>query len=602
MKIKYLVAGLMLTSAAMVGCEQPDDLMSGGDNLSNMVVKGVLVSDLSKEYNSVVDEADHTITVQVSYYISDTEKIQGDLTQMKLIATLPYGAKFEPSLQGIHNLEEGIDRVLHYNDGRQIPYRIKADKVMSSKALIEKIVIPKAPGAPVNIVNPTADQLGKITIFKTSSNLEDALNNVELKVSSWATIKGDEVNADGTFNLNKIKELTVTSQNGKTVNKYEVEFQYPELLPEGQHSQPKAMFGLGQGINGMPQALGFVNSNNRSLAVVDGHLIISDTHLNFIVINRFTGEQENVKVNTDGLIMGCIHSIKNDDANHLVAISFAAANNKWVSNRLFEIYVWKNGIEAAPEKIFSADILGADMADFRKASAAFSESKTWDIGRTMGVCGDVTGDAMLTSLGLTSGGGNILRVKIKGGVVASVTGATKGLWSWQNQSKVVPMSATEDYPICYNVCHPDAARNIVYREADREVHLARVGNWWNGGQASMDVKEFNGMWIGAVSNFSGRNYRLCVGDITSFTVDAFQKGQIFDSRLDNYDHNNGRDIGKGAQNFGPTGFLSNYKTGPNTNNTADVLIVKSIDGNAIQIYMLITDCGIMAYELTRYNI
>lgn len=42
--------------------------------------------------------------------------------------------------------------------------------------------------------------------------------------------------------------------------------------------------------------------------------------------------------------------------------------------------------------------------------------------------------------------------------------------------------------------------------------------------------------------------------------------------------------------------------GANGNGTGDVAFGASEDGNAVQAYMLTTDNGILAYEITRYDI
>ena len=105
MKIKYLFTGVLISMLAFMSCEDPDDLArTGSENVTGLTITGCLASDESTTYSAIVDEASNTITIQVPYYISDTEKIQGDLTQMKVSASLPVGAKFSPSISGIRDL------------------------------------------------------------------------------------------------------------------------------------------------------------------------------------------------------------------------------------------------------------------------------------------------------------------------------------------------------------------------------------------------------------------------------------------------------------------------------------------------------------------
>ena len=67
---------------------------------------------------TVIDRANLCTAVKIdSYHISDTEPIQGDTTRMRLKATLPVGARFDPPLSGIHNLKEGFSSTLIEADG-----------------------------------------------------------------------------------------------------------------------------------------------------------------------------------------------------------------------------------------------------------------------------------------------------------------------------------------------------------------------------------------------------------------------------------------------------------------------------------------------------
>lgn len=60
---------------AFMSCEDPDDLArTGSENVTGLTITGCLASDESTTYSAIVDEASNTITIQVPYYISDTEK------------------------------------------------------------------------------------------------------------------------------------------------------------------------------------------------------------------------------------------------------------------------------------------------------------------------------------------------------------------------------------------------------------------------------------------------------------------------------------------------------------------------------------------------
>lgn len=606
MKIKYLFHALLASILIITGCQDPDDLIrSDSDNLNTLTVKGTLVSDPSIQYNAIVDEANGTITVQVPYYISDTEKIQGDLTQMQLTADMPTGAKFEPSISGIHNLVEGIHSTLIKENGTKVPYTFKATYAKSSQALIAKVSLPDAPNALITIKNPETDhEDGAITIYKTTSSIDAALQSAQLSISPWASVESIAMDEEGNIDLSNSPDIYVIAQDG-TRKKYITTLDFPSFVESGKIGYKSALFGF-QMTPADPR--GFLTTENRSMAVVDNYLVVSSTTLNFIVLNRYTGQQvENVKVNTTGLPSGIIHAITHDDANHMVAITFCAVNNKYVNNQLFEIYVWKNGITNAPTKIMSENILTSEaFAQFRSTNASVATTGTWDLGRTVSLKGDITnGTAMLMSLA-NSVMNRILRIKIENGEVASVLGSAKGLNSWNMQSKPIPM--TTDDECDYIMSSNNNRRWVLYTPKEgSQVIFEPKGNWWAGSVIGTDYTEFNGVKIVAVQNalLSGSTVqycRLCIENINSMVTTAFADAQIMDSRLDNYDASLGA-TGPNINNATFTGMTSFYGAiGKNSNGTGDVIIAHSTDGNAIQVYMLTTDHGLLAYELTRYDL
>ena len=108
----YISVAALALLQACVQPEHPDFSFEDSENIQGLVIKGMLITDLNTEYESVIDLEAGTAVIQVPYYLSDTNPVQGDLTQMKVTATLPKGAKFNPSIAGIHNLAEGIATTL----------------------------------------------------------------------------------------------------------------------------------------------------------------------------------------------------------------------------------------------------------------------------------------------------------------------------------------------------------------------------------------------------------------------------------------------------------------------------------------------------------
>ena len=217
MKIKYLFTGVLISMLAFMSCEDPDDLArTGSENVTGLTITGCLASDESTTYSAIVDEASNTITIQVPYYISDTEKIQGDLTQMKVSASLPVGAKFSPSISGIRDLVSGFQSTLVKEDGSKITYTFKAAYVKSKLASISKVELTDYSRATIRIVEPeSTGGTGKIIIYKTSSAIDAALKSAALTVSPWATIESSSLDpATGIIDLSNQPTITVIAQNG----------------------------------------------------------------------------------------------------------------------------------------------------------------------------------------------------------------------------------------------------------------------------------------------------------------------------------------------------------------------------------------------------
>lgn len=591
MKIKYLYTGLLISMLAIAGCQDPDDLVrTNSANVTGLTVKGRLVSNEDKEYDAVVDKNNGTIVVQVPYYVSDTEEIQGDLTQMKVSASLPVGAQFQPSIAGIHDLEEGISTTLVYEDGTRENYKITAKYTKSSAAKILKFTLVDYPRATIRIDEPaTEGGTGKIVIYKTSSVLDPILKNanIELQTSPWATNS-----ITGNIDISNPQEITVTSQDGKVTQKYITEVTTPSYVEEGKVGTISALFGF-QPTTVNP--LGFVKAENRTMTVVGDYLVIGSTSNNLIVFDRYTGKKIEKTINTTGIPTGLCHAVTSDDNGILITATFAAANNQWVSNNEFTVYAWLNGIESAPQKIFSTNILtNAALSEFK--------AKTYDVGRMLSIKGNITGNAQI--LTVSPAIYRIIRLKIANGQVDGNLSLIipPGDVSMSNVTKAIPLSTDDNTGYVYG--SSNSKMLTYYVNPDRTfVAFSPKGNWWTTDTKGLAYTEFNGMKLVGIQNGNGSAHRLCVANLNPMTAGAFATSQIMDSRLENHDPNF-----SGTANTSVTGMTSagnfvpnTIVLGPNANGTGDVCFGRSADGTAVQVYLLTTDQGVLAYELTKFD-
>lgn len=618
MKIKYLFTGVLLSMLTIMSCQDPDDLIrTESEGITGLTVTGCLVSDESTSYSSIIDATNSTITIQVPYYISDTEEIQGDLTQMKISASLPVGAKFTPSISGIRDLEEGFQSTLIKEDGSKVTYTFKAAYIKSKLASISKVELTDYSRATIRVVEPeTPGETGKIIIYKTSSAIDAALKSAQLTVSPWATIESAAMDpATGIIDLSEQPQITITAQNGTDKTVYQTSVELPDLLPVGV-GYTAALFGFQ---TYKDETHGFEESANRTMAVIGDYLIISNSvdYNNMIVMDRYSGRVLDIKVNTTGIDAGrSIHAISSDDAGHLVAMAYTSTLDATVTNPNVRAWVWADGIENAPKSIVNANINGSVFAN---APVGINGVTKLEIGRTISVKGDLTsGDAIIATSSKNVPRPVFLMFKdgaMQGKAYVEWGGGQVSMW---NATKIIPLTNTT--PLGYIWGTGNFRQGVHYTPVGTGTRAVEFSipttHWWRG-SATYDKNvrgigyiEFNGTSLLGVQNgFSSGgvwSHRLYVSNITNNPgTSALASGFIFDSREGSLAGTGGIS-GTGYAVTGMTSsasFASGRQVlGQNADETGDVVFGKSLDGNAVQVYMLTTDQGLFCYEITRFNL
>ena len=557
-----------------------------------------------------------------------------DLSAVKIRATMPLGAKFEPGISGIHDFSEEKKFVstLVYEDGKRVPYTFRAVRKKSSNSSLAKVALTDEDVRAVfSITEPTEDNpKGKLTVLKTSGSVEAALGSVKLTPAPWATIVAagyDETNS--IVNLNAIKEIKVISQDCMSSTIYEVSIETPALVPEGQIGYISNLFGLQcTAVN----TLGFEADANCSMAAVDNYLIISNKN-NFnkmAVLNRFSGRViTDLTINTSGIDADReLRAISTDDEGHLVAATYTCLKEPtettvkagWdyvVTDPSIKVYLWENGLAAAPKLIMDLDIKSAEMMAL--------PSKANELFNVMGVKGSLTsGSAVITST--EAGVGRIFAFYFNNGVYQKVEQYCpvdvngKAFWlSTKNASKGVPMNT--ESPLSYCVIG-DFRPQIGWSTgvaAGSFIFDAPTSHWWvsNGNydysknMRGGDVTEFNGTRLVAIQNGSLSSgiwaHRLYVANVgMNPTPSSLNTGLLFDSREGDTVTGEGSPEGTGMS---PSGMTSTYPftpadgkfKGDNLTKRGDVIFVESADGNVVQVYMFTCNAGVLGYEITRYD-
>ena len=628
MKKSILIIALLAGLTACMEPEHPDFNYEESENIQGLVIKGCLVSDPNTEYDAVVDLEAGTATIHVPFYLSDTKPIQGDLTKMKIKATLPKGAKFDPSISGIHDLTEGFKTVLVYSNRKKVDLTITADYKKSDAA----ILIGLANSQIVNAVRqPTADSKGTFSVMLTPENA-GPLKKSELAVSPWATFETEALNSDGTVDITLGKDITVVSQSGLVRNTYAIAFETPKTVDYGL-GQVKALFGIQPTLS---DPKGFTEGGNRTIAVVDDYLILSNSvdFTKMPVYDRFTGEYlPAVTVNTDGIPANVeIHAITSDSAGHLFAVTYVStyAADKLpqlhhkTENQTVYGYLWKDGITNAPTLIMEAAVNGSGWTN---APYGFGGTKDFDFFRTVSVCGDLTsGDAIIGTM--TKSHVRPVFVRFKDGSpqwpaeIQWPSGLPNNAASFWNAAKVKPIT-NDPSTLEYYWTSATFRSTFVYSKGGLGVCFDLPdAHWWKyaGGYdyqhpvGSMDFIEFNGAHLLAVMNGTYANksvddvlqmyWRCFVSDVgANPAASSFVGGFIFDTREGGVDGNSTNF--EGSNGVYPTAMISPFafESGAtvlkgNTDQTTDVVFARGADGMSVQLYFLSTDQGLVGWNLT----
>lgn len=622
---------MVLLGAAACAKLDYHEISEDNSNIMNLVVKGMLATDTDKTYDSIIDDEAKVVTVQVPYYLSDTEQIQGDLTRMRLRATLPQGAVFKPSLAGIHDLIEGFSSTLIYASGKSEEYLFKAAYVKSKKSDLISLR-PSDPEASVTVSVSQPSEPGAkgvIHAIKTATN-EEALSSMILTLSPWATAQGESFQ-EGVYDLASGKDIVIVAQNGVDKTVYEVSFELPKLVDYGVGTI-EALWGLQAYTDG---SSGMTEDHNTSMAVIGNYLILSNSadFTKMPVYNRMTGEYlGNDIVNTQGIDAGRqIMAITNDEAGHMLAVAYTSTIDEDTTNDTVRGWVWKNGVSNPPTSLMYASLAGSR---YNKAPYGINNSTKVDLYRTVKVRGDLTRDAVIATASKMTPRPVFEFVKdgqIYGDVYVEWPSGAGVQVSMFNSTAVIPLNSDKSQ-LEYLWSSGNFRMNVVYSYAKNGFgFLAPKSHWWNpsgndiqtaynyqGVVWGIDQADLNGARLVAVQNGQYSQSKTASGELEFYhrlyvfdmgispTNTGMRDGFLFDSREGNLigDESKGGPRGTGFAVTGltsPHSFVSGKTVYDCENQCGCVLCVKGSDGYSVQIYMLTAGNGMLCYNLTAYD-
>lgn len=487
------------------------------------------------------------------YYPADSDK-EVDLTKLILRATIPTDAVMAPALGGIVDLTKPMEITVTAGNGTQSKYVIVAKKVGD--------------------VSVTSAHI-EFTAGGTTESVDGVIQANEIL---FYVLPGTDVsNATLTYEINKHSKGSITY--GSSINlSQNVPFSVTGVDNIAKTYTLRAVepvkLAYGAGINRKlwtkpGSELGFTANNEVCVAVSGDNLIVTrrTNPSKYSVFNRFTGAYVKEMFYP---YAGLSFQLVNDTADHLLAASWAPKNSKFI------LYRYNDANDGAPVKL-------VDWTNNNPAAITGDGG----VGRRVNVYGDLTKDAVIMAPAGQSA--VIFKWRIVNGVAVSQTPEVITYKSVAGGSSVFMGYYAEAQPIGTG---PNADYFINYQF---EVALVNGTTHERMNALSLPWPVVFTMPT-AYNKFNNANYLAIVKYINSYDLNQVQMS-LFDVTKTSMMSLPPTDPNYSSLNV----FTSPTFTGTsNGNGTADIAVGYSNNRERMQVYMLLTNGGIMAHEFTNY--
>ena len=491
---------------------------------------------------------DSVITINIPWYYPDGSYNETSLDSLLITGTLPNSSYLNPAF-GLVNLTAPKIFTVTAQNGSKQSYKIQAVRKKSSNAEITSFKLKEADISCVIAKNNV------IIPYTGSTDLSSQTAQVEL--SNYATISPDPTVPR---NYTDSVLYTVTAQDG-TQQVYTVKKGIPVKLDKG-FGSVKELWNKSAG------DLNFDDYLQISIAVSGNYLVVptSNEWVGGSTIKYYDRKAGNYVGNLNVTGVNGIYSIANDINGKIVGI-----NNLYAGNNVC-LYEWDN-VNAAPKLL-------ARSTDWSSVASAF-------YGRKISIYGDITSNAviMASTDGTNAGGANnILRWTVKNGQLVSQDPEVINYGvAFGYVAKPVPtdVQSTGNYFFCSNypsfMHYVSASSNTKLYEFPSD-YIANP----RGFTPALTYFTFNNANYAAIADinvYSGAMHIFDVTDpaniITSSSSPSYAKYHVFD---------------------GESSYIA--CPSPNYNGTAEIAYGPvSSDGYTMDVYFLLTNGGIAAYEL-----
>ncbi|MGO4288210.1 DUF5018 domain-containing protein [Chitinophaga sp. RAB17] len=551
----FIILGLGI---AFAGCRQPEPIFPKEDNNLQDIWVG-LPGVKDARFDPVYSTAKDTAYIDVPYFYPVESDNETDITKLVLRANIPLDAVITPALGTPIDLSKPVKLEIKGGTGAKRSVVVVARKVGDVSVK----------GATINYLldglETTMDAVVKDNdvIFYIIPGTDVSKVKVTVAVNSHSTTS---VAAGATLDLSTDKPFTVKSIDG-LVKQYTLKVMAPVKKPYGIGITRKLFIKLGAASGG-----GGISTNytETSMAVSGDHLVIvSNTNPSKLrLFNRTTGNY----VRDMPLPAGNYYSfqMQNDSTGALLGATFAASGDK------FQLYRWQSATDPAPEKILE-----------------WTNTIAWGgLGRRVRIYGDLNKDAVIyATASLTN---DVYKWRIRDGKIVNAANAPD-----VNAAPVISTYASGSGSFGYLA---DAVPTAVSFSGTYFLNYGSEIAMVNGG-TNVRTAAFNDDAAGIIFHapslyfrFNGANY-FAILKYTSWSLNGGNIAlfDVTDPAAVSMSPNN---PAYGAFNV----FNSEVINGAadNGNGTGDLCVSFSADRSSAYIYMVLTNVGIVGYELTTY--
>ena len=317
---------------------------------------------------------------------------------------------------------------------------------------------------------------------------------------------------------------------------------------------------------------GWTANAQTSLAVIGDELIVNNGIKELLIYDKRTGLKLDKVVPAPVSNSAPIFAIAVDNQEILHAVTYI--NTFAVAK--FRIFRWINGLDQAPEIFMEID------------ATAIPSTRNTGMGRTFSICGNTSGDAqiMVALDGYGQTENRIVRIPVVGGIPSLIPDIFNSTVNWTWRGKGVAASSTGKTP--YFASSLGAPAGLAYYDNAGEHRFTMAANASNFLNKTAVVNAFyfvfnNVKYLAAATVSWPGDLRMLIFNIddsnliTTSKADDVKKYGILNPFCENWD------------------FLG----ATNPNGTGDITVQVQEDGKTVLVYMLDTNSGILAYELTN---